>query len=140
LNPKTQQGGAAAWLLWGLFVMTALVVLIALGLWHAMEALDALGPLRVIVDGRDVLDGVRWSDFHDGERISFVLLAGFALLVLLLALLLVLPLVFIGVMVIPVLVTLVVVAVSLVPIVLPVLLIVWLVRRSRRTAGATMTP
>jgi hypothetical protein len=96
-----------------------------------MEALDRLGAVRVMIDGRDVLEGIRWADFHDGERISFVLLAGFALTVMLLALLLVLPLVFIGVLVIPLLVTLVVVAVSLAPIVLPVLLIVWLVRRNR---------
>jgi hypothetical protein len=134
---KTQDGGATAWLLWTLFVLMALVALAGLGIWHAMEALDRLGPVRVMIDGRDVLNGVRWSDFHDGERISFVLLAGFLLLVVLL---LVLPLVFIGALVIPLLVTVFVVAISLAPIVLPVLLIVWLVRRSRRNTGATISP
>jgi hypothetical protein len=131
MSAGTERGGAAAWLLWALAAMTVMVALVAFGIWQGMEALDRLGAVRVMIDGRDVLEGIRWSDFHDGERISFVLLAGFALMVLLLALLLVLPLVFIGVLVIPLLVTLVVVAVSLAPIVLPVLLIVWLVRRNR---------
>jgi hypothetical protein len=131
MSAGTERGGAAAWLLWALVAMTVMVALVAFGIWQGMEALDRLGAVRVMIDGRDVLEGIRWSDFHDGERISFVLLAGFALMVLMLALLLVLPLVFIGVLVIPLLVTLVVVAVSLAPIVLPVLLIVWLVRRNR---------
>lgn len=142
MSARTQRGGAAAWLLWTLVVTTALVGLIAFGLWHALDELDRFGPLRVIVDGRDVLDGIRWSDFHDGERISFVLLAAFALLVLLLAFLLVLPLVFVGVVAIPLLVTLVMVAVAVAPVVLAGVLVVWLVRRSRRgsSGGATMAP
>jgi hypothetical protein len=132
----TQDGGAVAWLLWTVFVLTALVALTALGIWHALEAIDHLGPLRVVIDGRDVLDGIRWSDFSEGERVSFVLLVGFALVLMLL---LVLPLVVIGALVIPLVVTLLVIAISLAPIVLPVLLIIWLVRRGRRDGGATIS-
>lgn len=125
----TQRGGAVAVLLWTLVLLLALAALAAVGFWHAMQALDGLGGWRVVIDGRDVLEGWRWSDWNADEQVGIALFVGFVGVMLLVMVPLVVACGLLAVLAL----TALSIVVALAPVLLPVLLIVWLVRRASAT-------
>jgi hypothetical protein len=121
-------GAVAAWVLWVLVVFSALVALAAFGVWHGLHALEAMGGLRVEIDGRDVLRDFPWQQWSGEERFGFSLLLGMIFLMVLI----IVPLAVAAVLVVSLAVSALALLMAAAPFVLPVLLIVWLVRRARR--------
>ena len=124
-----QRGGIAAWLLWMLLVAAAVVALAAIGAWHAVDALDSSGAVRIVVDGHNVLADFPWREWNDTERAGFSLLLGIVFLMLLI----IVPIAVVSVLTMSLAVGAVAIVFALAPFVLPVLLLVWLVRRATAT-------
>ena len=124
-----QRGGIAAWLLWMLLVAAAVVALAAFGAWHAVDALDSSGAVRIVVDGHNVLADFPWREWNDTERAGFSLLLGIVFLMLLI----IVPIAVVSVLTMALAVGAVAIVFALAPFVLPVLLLVWLVRRATAT-------
>lgn len=130
---QVQRGGIAAWLLWTLLVAAAVVALAAFGAWHAVDALDSSGAVRIVVDGRDVLANFPWREWNDNERAGFSLLLG----VVFLMLLIIVPIAVVSVLTMSLAIGAVALVFALAPFVLPLLLVIWLVRRATAPSSSS---